>query len=58
MMHLTDHSTDTRIVLNLHNLGNFTKSQRKKSIFLINRSTDTALDLLNLDCCHVLDPPN
>jgi hypothetical protein len=58
MMHLAYHSSDAWIVLNFHNLGNLAKSQRKKSVFLINRSTDTALDLLNLNCCHDINPPN
>jgi hypothetical protein len=52
VMNLTDHTTGAGSILNLNNLRNLVKTKGKKGILLIYRSTDTALDLLDFNCCH------
>ncbi len=52
MMNLANHSLDARSILNLNNLRNLVKTQREKRFLLIYRSADTALNLLDFNCCH------
>lgn len=57
VVNLTNHATHARCVLNLNNLRNLAKPQCKERTLLIHRSVDTALNLLNLNCCHNIEPP-
>ena len=56
-MNLANHTTNARSVLDLNNLRNLVEAKRQQSALLINRSIDTALNLLNFNCCHCIDPP-
>ena len=51
-MNLANHTTNTGSILNLNNLGNFVETQRDKSSLLVYGSSDSALNLLNFNCCH------
>ena len=57
VMNLANHATDTRSILNLNNLRDLTETERQQSALLINRSVDAALNLLNFNCCHYIEPP-
>ena len=55
-MNFANHTAESGCVLTLNFLMYLMKTQREKCSLLIDRSTDAALYLFNLYCCHGLFP--
>ena len=52
MEHLADHATVARSIFNLDHLRNLMEAKSDERTLLIDRSTNTTLNLLDFDCCH------
>ena len=57
VMNLANHATDARSILNLNNLRDLVETKCQQRALLVYRSVNAALNLLNFNRCHCIEPP-